>query len=155
MYCGFRPHRCFENLALKLLKRNGVKTMIIDYDSVINRLAADLDNRVKRNQLIASNVANVDTPGYKAKDLKFDRVLAESMDGINMKRTHARHINEGSGTVRVNEVVENPNPGRPDGNNVNIDQELLNLTQNNVQYNVSVHLMSKKLKLMHDAIMAK
>lgn len=129
--------------------------MIIDYDSVINRLAADLDNRVKRNEIIASNVANVDTPGYKAKDLKFDRVLAESMDGINMKRTHDRHIVEGSGTIRVNEVVEDPNPGRPDGNNVNIDQELLNLTQNNIQYNVSVHLMSKKLKLIHEAIMAK
>lgn len=129
--------------------------MIIDYDSLINRLAADLDNRVRRNEIIASNVANVDTPGYKAKDLKFDRVLAETMDGISMKRTHGRHINEGSGTVRVNEIVESPNPGRPDGNNVNIDQELLNLTQNNVQYNVSVQLMSKKLRLIREAIMAK
>lgn len=129
--------------------------MIIDYDSVINRLAADLDNRVKRNQLIASNVANVDTPGYKARDLKFDRILADTMDGINMKRTDARHMGDSSGTARVNEVVEDPNPGRPDGNNVNIDQEMLNLTQNNIQYNVSVHLMSKKLKLIHDAIMAK
>jgi flagellar basal-body rod protein FlgB len=129
--------------------------MIIDYDTVINRLAADLDNRVLRNQLIASNVANVDTPAYKAKDLKFHRILADTMDGVNMKRTHEKHLDERSGSVRHNEIVEKPNPGRPDGNNVNIDQELLNLSENNIQYNVSVQLISKKLKLLKEALAAK
>ncbi len=127
--------------------------MIIDYDRVINKLAADLDNRVLRNQMIASNIANVDTPGYKGKDIAFREVFEESMDGIDMKRTNALHMKEGTelgmpGTT----VVEDPNPGRPDGNNVSIDEEMLKLTQNNIKYNVAVQFMAKKLRLLQDAI---
>jgi flagellar basal-body rod protein FlgB len=129
--------------------------MLINYTKVIDRLAADMDDRVMRNKLIASNVANVDTPGYKAKDVKFDRILADNMDEIKLKRTNVRHMDNGSGTIRHNEVLENPNPGRPDGNNVNVDDEMLKLTENNIQYNVAVTLMAKKLKHIKDAIVAK
>jgi flagellar basal-body rod protein FlgB len=122
---------------------------------VINKLAADMDNRIKRHELIASNVANVDTPNYKAKDLKFDRILSDKMEGIRMKRTHEKHMDNSSGSVLNNEIVEDPNPGRPDGNNVNIDDELLKLSENNIQYNVSVQLMSKKLQHIKDAIMGR
>ncbi len=129
--------------------------MIIDYDRVINKLAADMDNRVLRHTLIASNVANVDTPGYTAKDLNFHRILSDNMDGIQLKRTHDKHMDSGSGTILHNEIIEEPNPGRPDGNNVNIDDELLKLSENNIQYNVSVQLMSKKLRHIKEAIMGK
>ncbi len=129
--------------------------MIIDYEGVINRLAADLDNRVLQNKLIASNVANVDTPGYKSKDLKFHRILTDNMDEVQLKRTHVKHMGSGSGTVRHNEIVENPNPGRPDGNNVNIDEEMLKLAENNIKYNVAVQLMSKKLKHIKAAVTMK
>lgn len=127
--------------------------MIVDYDKIINKLAADLDNRVLRSQLIASNVANVDTPGYKGKDLAFREVFQQSMDGIDMKRTHVKHISEGTelGTPGTT-TVEDPSPGRPDGNNVNIDEEMLKLTENNIKYNVAVQLMSKKLRHIHEAI---
>ncbi|MCP5051412.1 MAG: flagellar basal body rod protein FlgB [bacterium] len=127
--------------------------MIIDYDAVINKLAADLDNRVMRHKLIASNVANVDTPGYTARDLKFHRILTDNMDGLQLKRTHEKHLGSGSGEIRHNEIVESPNPGRPDGNNVNIDEELLKLSENNIQYNVSIQLLTKKLKHIKDAMM--
>ncbi len=108
-----------------------------------------------RNKLIASNVANLDTPGYKAKDVKFERILADNMDGIKLKRTHIKHMDNGSGSILHNEVIENSNTGRPDGNNVNVDDEMLKLTENNIQYNVTVTLMAKKLKLIKDAIVAK
>jgi flagellar basal-body rod protein FlgB len=130
--------------------------MIIGYGEDINKLAADLDIKIRRSELIASNIANVDTPGYKAKDLAFHRILADSMEneGLTLKRTHVKHMTGGESTAggSVNEIVEEPNPGRPDGNNVNIDQEMLKLTENNIQYNVSVQLLSKRLRQIANAI---
>jgi len=129
--------------------------MIIDYDSVINKLAADLDNRVTRNELIASNIANLDTPNYKSKDVKFHRILAETMDGIELKRTSPKHMGGSGDAVRHNEIIDNPQSGRADGNNVDIDDEMLKLSENNIQYNVSVQLMSKRLKHIQEAIAVK
>lgn len=129
--------------------------MIIDYNSVVNPLALDLDDRVMRNQLIASNVANVDTPGYVAKEVKFEHILADTMDDMNMKRTNPKHLDDGAGSLRVNEVIDNPNPGRPDGNNVNIDDEMMKLTENYMQFNAAVQLLSKHLRGIQDAIAAR
>ncbi len=128
--------------------------MIIDYNT-INRLAADLDDRVMRNQLIASNVANVDTPGYTGKDVKFERILADTMDGMNLKLTHPKHMDDGPSGILQNEVIDNPNPGRPDGNNVNIDDEMMKLTENNMQFNATVQLITKKLRGLQDVIATK
>ena len=131
------------------------KKMIFNYDRVVNNLAADLDNRVSQQKVIASNIANIDTPNYKAKDLKFHRILSDNMDGLQMKRSHALHMTDGSGGIRHNELIESPTPGRPDGNNVNIDDEMLKMTENNIQYNVSVQMLSKQLKKIQEAIAVK
>lgn len=127
--------------------------MIIDYD-LINQLRAELDSKVLRSQVIASNIANVDTPEYKAKDLQFQRILAENMgnEDLKLKQTHVKHMTSMETAGVPGEVVENPNPGRPDGNNVNIDEEMLKLTENNIQYNVSVQLLSKRFRQINDAI---
>ena len=132
--------------------------MIIGDDAVVNKLVADLDMKVLRSELIASNIANVDTPGYKAKELKFHRILAEQAGegDLELKRTHSKHIaaagmTETPGSI-AGEVVESPVPGRPDGNNVNIDEEMLKLTKNNIEYNVSVQLLAKRLRQINDAI---
>jgi flagellar basal-body rod protein FlgB len=132
--------------------------MIFGDDAVVNKLVADLDIKVLRSKLIASNIANVDTPGYKAKDLKFHSLLAENVGegDLKLKQTHFKHITstgmtETPGSIS-DEVVESPVPGRPDGNNVNIDEEMLKLTENNIQYNVSVQLLSKRLRQISDAI---
>jgi len=125
---------------------------MIDY-SIVNMLSSKLDVKTFRNELIASNIANIDTPGYKGKDIDFKKVLSESFSDIEMKRTDPRHIlanNEFSqGSIKI---VEDTNPGRADGNNVNIESEMLKLTENNIQYNIAVHLVSKKLNEIKDAI---
>jgi flagellar basal-body rod protein FlgB len=131
--------------------------MNIGNDAVVNKLVADLDIKVLRSKLIASNIANVDTPKYKAKDLMFHRIMEENMEngGMKLKQTHVKHMTSemtGSAGSSSNEIVESPNPGRPDGNNVNIDEEMLKLTENNIQYNVSVQLLSKRLRQIYDAI---
>jgi flagellar basal-body rod protein FlgB len=115
-------------------------------------LADDLDVRVQSSKIIASNIANVDTPGYKSKDLKFQQMLSDNLDGLQLKRTHAKHITDAPAGLQAAEVVESPNAGRPDGNNVNIDEEMLKLTENNIKYNVAVQLLSKKMRQIQTAI---
>lgn len=126
---------------------------LTDYEQIVGNFKTDLDNLVMRSKLIASNIANVDTPGYTSKDLKFTKILEESMNTLKMKRTDFRHMGETPlENGLMNEIVENPNPGRPDGNNVDIDDEMLKLSENNIQYNVSVQLLSKKMRQISDAI---
>jgi flagellar basal-body rod protein FlgB len=126
--------------------------MLINYEAVINKLVADLDIKVLKSNLIASNVANVDTPGYKSKSLEFEQMLDDEIGSLKLKTTNPKHMNELSGGVKDRKIVENPNPGRPDGNNVNIDEEMLKLTKNNIQYNIVVQLLSKRLKHLREAV---
>ena len=126
--------------------------MLINYDDIVNKLARDLDVRVKRSELIGSNIANIDTPAYKARDLKFHEELTGEIGKLGMKKTHPKHMGALSDTHLPHDVVENPNPGRPDGNNVNIDDEMLKLTENNIKYNVAVQLLSKSLRRIQTAI---
>ncbi len=127
--------------------------MIIKYDGLINKVGAELDNKVLRGKLIASNIANVDTPGYKSKDVKFERVIQQEMGELNMKMTHHKHLNDGvtSGLIR-NEVVDDPTPGRPDGNNVNVDDQMLKMSKNNIQYNTAVTLLSRRMGQIKESL---
>lgn len=126
--------------------------MLINFETIVNKLDRQMDTSVVQSKLIASNIANVDTPAYKAKELQFDEVLNSEMDGLQMKLTHPGHMTDSPAGLPGNHIVENPNPGRPDGNNVNIDEEMLKLTKNNVKYNVSVQLLAKRLRTLKDAI---
>ena len=69
-----------------------------------------------------------------------------------MKVTNPKHMTDGVSGILNNEIVENPNPGRPDGNNVNIDEEMLKLSENNIQYNVAVQLLAKHMAHIKDSI---
>lgn len=93
-----------------------------------------------RQQLIASNIANVDTPGYHTQDINFQAAMQQAM-------------NEGSGVQMMpatNEVEGLPE--RPDGNNVNIDREGLLLGQTQLQYQMGVQLIKSEFHRLLTAI---
>ncbi len=113
-------------------------------DKRVTPLLKELDQRVSRNQLIASNVANVDTPGYKARDLDFAQIMAGENEKLAMRQTDDRHLNPLGGGMNTPTVVSSAS-GRPDGNNVQMEEEMLKLAQNNIEYNVLVQFMSKYL----------
>jgi len=82
-----------------------------------------------RQQLVVSNMANIDTPGYHTQDLDFQGAMQQVMNS--------------GGDVRL-EPVSRELPGlpeRPDGNNVNIDRESLLLSQTQLQYQLGVQLV--------------
>ena len=88
----------------------------------MNALQTAMQFRVKRESLIAGNIANADTPGYRRRDISFEGVLGASRTRLD--RTHAGHLQPG-GTARNPKVELGPRGTRPDKNGVDLDQELV------------------------------
>lgn len=106
-------------------------------DNSIKTLENIMDICVYRQKILASNIANVDTPNYKAKDIDFKEELK-------------RAIENGSPTLRV---IEAPTtmPNR-DGNTVEIEVEMTKLAETMLMYNVASQLLSTKIRMFKDAI---
>ena len=88
-----------------------------------------------RQKLVASNIANADTPGYKAKDIDFHFELMTAVEG---------------GEPRS---VETPGlTSRNDGNNVSVDREARLLAENAIRFNVASQLMRSQIRVLRSAI---
>ena len=101
-----------------------------------------------RNQVLSSNIANVDTPGYKAKDVKFDQILGSEMQ---LKVTDPRHLN-GGGPGSSAELTAAEAQSWVDQNNVELDMEVAKMTENSMLYQTSVQMLSKKISMYKNAI---
>jgi flagellar basal-body rod protein FlgB len=106
---------------------------------MLQELTGYLQLTNQRQQLIVSNMANVDTPGYHSKDLDFQGALKDVVDG---------------GTVKMEPVAQEISglPERPDGNNVNVDRESLLLSQTQLQYQMGVQLIKAEFHKLLTAI---
>jgi flagellar basal-body rod protein FlgB len=127
-------------------------------DKTLQALTASLKFRQLRQELHASNIANAETPGYKAKKLDFEEALARALDvdgQLAMKSSDSRHFDVGGGSFNnlQPEVYEDSNGiVSPDGNNVDRDQEMAEMAENKVMYDATVQLINKKLGLLKYAI---
>jgi flagellar basal-body rod protein FlgB len=108
----------------------------------------------KRHTLISSNISNIDTPGYKAKDVDFRKSLArvlESGNELNLAKTNPKHIGQEINTASGVEVFEEKQEWN--GYNwINIDKEMTRLTQNNLIYRTSVETLLRKISLLKEVI---
>lgn len=98
-----------------------------------------------RQKAISNNIANVNTPEYKKSEVLFEDMLQSVMNGdkMPMLQTNARHLSpqkSGIPTPKLN-VVSNTSI-RKDGNNVDIDVEMANLSKNSIYYNAVVQQLS-------------
>jgi flagellar basal-body rod protein FlgB len=102
-----------------------------------------LDYHNKRHDVIASNIANSNTPGYRA----FDLVLQKEIDGsqqLEPKRTSPQHMTLDPSLNRIGAKIEPTHgPERPDGNNVSMDQEFLKMMENRVRYEAGMELYDR------------
>ena len=137
------------------------------FSTTIHVLAKSVDLRTRNQNLIASNLANAETPGYTPKKLEFEEQLQSAVKkssnrggatGGSGAVTHPAHIplRSGSGEQisQVNgRVVETPakTPGR-DGNSVEMENEMSRMMQNQVLFNASVQLLSKKFEGLRSAL---
>jgi len=110
-------------------------------DAFIEQIRRAMDVISRRQQLVAANVGNLDTPGYHAVDLDFDKALQEAVRESVPTVSQALRSREVEGlTVR------------PDGNNVSLDREMLALAQTKHRYEVSANLVRQRIRLMRYAI---
>lgn len=116
-----------------------------------------LNARAYRQQVIASNIANADTPNYKARDLDFRQALSGALgakgDALPLKTTSQRHIAgapanplEAALKFRIEEQ------GAVDGNTVNMDVERSAFAENSVHYQASLTFINGMLTTMQRAI---
>lgn len=99
----------------------------------INILQKAADTSWKRNEVIANNIANVDTPGYKRKDVEFETYLMSALvgDGSLDKRVATARLD----TITPQVYTDYSNLSyRLDGNNVDIDTETVKLAENQIRY---------------------
>lgn len=94
------------------------------FDSIsAQTMEKSLDALWLKTKVITNNISNYETPGYKAKDVTFEQVMSEESAGGKRK------------LLMRTRVTENPNTTvRPDGNNVNMDREQLELWRTQAQY---------------------
>lgn len=127
-------------------------------DATIKALAASIKMREMRQEVITSNIANADTPGYKTKRLGFEEALARALDvdgEQSLNTSDDGHFDVGSGGFAnlQPEIYEDPNGVvSADGNTVDRDHEMSQMAKNKILYDASVQLLNKKLGLMKYAI---
>ena len=121
--------------------------------------APALQFRSERSRVLASNLANADTPNYKARDLSFGEVLAKhgkgpsGAAGVGLTTTHSRHVRVGStGSESGALLYRNPYQPSLDGNTVEADVEQAAFARNAVQYQASLMFLTGKIRGLRLAI---
>lgn len=123
-------------------------------DKTLKSLAASLNMRQMRQEIIASNVANSETPDYKSKRLDFEEALARAIDldkSQAMKTSDEKHYNVGGGGFKSlsPQVYEDPNGDiGVDGNTVDRDKEMAKMAENKILFDASIQLFNKKMGLL-------
>jgi flagellar basal-body rod protein FlgB len=113
--------------------------------------------RSQRAEILASNIANADTPGYKAKDIDFAQAFKAAKSGQergnNMVRTDSNHIAGGTKLTGGLELFRNPNQtDTGDGNSVDVQVERNLYVQNSLEYQASLQFLSGKFKSLKKAL---
>lgn len=102
-----------------------------------------------RHGIIASNIANVDTPNFKARDIKFNNVLKD--ETLPVVVTNSKHIGSTDTMISGEIKIEAMNPWL-DGNTVELDVEVAKMTENAMLFQAGISLFSKKIKMFKDAL---
>jgi flagellar basal-body rod protein FlgB len=118
--------------------------MAINFDTALGIHPQALAMREKRSEMLAANLANADTPGYKARDMDFKSVLKQNMTLIEpMERTQAKHFVPQQ-LLETHVMYRNPNQVSLDGNTVEANVEQAKYAENAVQYQASLQFVSNK-----------
>lgn len=125
-------------------------------DNLFGIHATALKIRSSRAQLLASNIANADTPNYKARDIDFKQVLgAMAGDTANSKmdRTHSGHLDAHGTTANGADILyRTPNQPNLDGNTVDLNAERSAFMENTMMYQASLRFINGKISGLQMAI---
>ncbi len=131
--------------------------MTISFDNALGIHEQALSVRVKRAEVLANNLANADTPGFKARDLDFKAALNKQMGGAQnglemaMSKTSSKHIST-QGESSESLLYKNPTQPSIDGNTVDTQQEMAAYMKNAMDYQASFQFLNGKFKALTSAI---
>ena len=129
--------------------------MIGKLDEALGFHATALKLRSERQQVLAANIANADTPGYKAADFDFARALSDAASGISagarLNTAASGHIGGGTSTSAYLQYRQ-PTQASIDGNSVEMDAERSRFADNAVRYEASLRLLNGQIKSILSAI---
>ena len=117
-----------------------------------------LEGLVARQRTIADNVANVDTPEFKASRVSFEMALKQEIGSVEQPLRMSKVENAVAGLgdapaeIKPTVTLESDLGRRNDGNNVDVDREMLELADTNVRFNALVQVMSSKMANLRYAI---
>ena len=118
--------------------------MAINFDKALGIHPQALAMRERRGEVLAANLANADTPGYKARDMDFKSILKQNIPlAQTMERTQAGHF-ESQQLLESRVMYRNPSQVSLDGNTVEANVEQAKYAENAVQYQASLQFISSK-----------
>lgn len=125
----------------------------INDTSVMNALRRQMTIAVARQVVAAGNLANVDTPGFRAREIDFDRTLDSRLDGaLPLAATNPAHLPSGTGPAAPAARDADGLAPRRDGNTVQLDRELLAMTSAAGDFAKAQTALSAKFRLVRYAI---
>lgn len=124
------------------------------YTKSMELLKRAMDARALRHRVLVSNIANLETPGFVPRAVRFQEELQRQLaPGGRLVRTHPRHLGAGGIGGFAPRIVADPdpNPGN-DGNAVNVDREMARLAENTLMYNALAQILARKFRGLKEAI---
>jgi flagellar basal-body rod protein FlgB len=134
------------------------------FDTTLTRLQESLDVRLVEHNVLAGNIANSDTPGYRPKELDFGQAMAAAQQAANagtLAATDARHLGangvavdaleKSRATASATSLVHDGGAGTSpslDGNQVDLDRAMAGMAENSLQYGASARAAGKKLAIL-------
>lgn len=123
-------------------------------DDVFGLHERALKVRSQRSEVLAANMANADTPGYKARDFDFRQVLQQQLSApVRLAATNSAHLHSDTATV-ANAQLQYRIPQQPslDGNTVEVESEQGRFSANAMQYQASLRFLDGRIKSLMTAI---
>ena len=134
--------------------------MIDQLDAAFNFHQQALSLRHERQQVLASNIANADTPGYKARDMDFTSALERAMqtaggggEGLALEQTASRHLaGQAPALPRGDLLYRVPDQPSLDGNTVDMDRERAQFADNSVRYQAALTFIGRRIQGLKSAM---
>lgn len=129
-------------------------------DDLLRTQQTTLGLRAHRQEILASNIANADTPNFKARDVDFQSALKNALGGagttagaLPLAQTHAGHLTAALGNPADSTLLyRTETQSSVDGNTVNMDVERSQFAQNTLQYETSLAVVNHLLRDMQTAL---
>jgi flagellar basal-body rod protein FlgB len=126
----------------------------VTFNNAIHALQQAVRIARRRHSVIAGNIGNVDTPGYRNRNIDFHEAFQGAMDrtgSVGLKRTHPRHLP--SNGAQAPGVAAEEDAGEWNGlNNVNLDKEIGKLAENNLIYRSGIEMMLRRIATLKEVI---